>query len=283
MGKDQHLCLISPVKLLLRVPMVLTERQIEIVKAAAEGLSDQQIADRLGLSVHTIGSHWKNIRERLGNKNRAAVINNVLSAERQLSETEALLVVQSAEINQLIADLESEKAKLTAALAENRRLFNEQMASKTRIISELGTELDQLRELDRSTTEQSIILHEGEYGASWRKTFMSPSIRIAGYTSEQWTTSEVTVYDFVRPEDTGHGLTLLEETVASGDGCCVIVYRGTTPSGVEMRLADFMSLHPQDAEGLGTYQAFSIDMGRWEIPLRRALENLSKSESNSAD
>jgi hypothetical protein len=112
---------------------------------------------------------------------------------------------------------------------------------------------------------------------------MSPSIRIAGYTSEQWTTSEVTVYDFVRPEDTGHGLTLLEETVASGDGCCVIVYRGTTPSGVEMRLADFMSLHPQDAEGLGTYQAFSIDMGRWEIPLRRALENLSKSESNSAD
>jgi DNA-binding CsgD family transcriptional regulator len=253
--------------------MVLTDRQIEIVKAAAEGLSDQQIADRLSLSVHTIGSHWKNIREKLGSINRAAVICKVLTSERQLSESEELLIVQSAEINELIRTLESTNAKLKAAVADNQRLLAEQMSSKTRIVHELNSELKQLRELDRSMTEQSVILHEGEYGASWGKTFMSPSIRITGYSAEEWTTSQVTVYDFVNFEHLAPGLKTLEATVANGKSKCVIIYRGTTRDGREVRWADFMRLAPVNEDGLGTYQSFAIDLSEWETELRFALEH----------
>jgi DNA-binding NarL/FixJ family response regulator len=44
---------------------LLTPRQQEIVRGIAEGLSTEQIADRLGLSVHTIHFHRRGLRRAL--------------------------------------------------------------------------------------------------------------------------------------------------------------------------------------------------------------------------
>jgi DNA-binding NarL/FixJ family response regulator len=43
----------------------LTPRQQEIVRGIAEGLSTEQIADRLGLSVHTVHFHRRGLRRAL--------------------------------------------------------------------------------------------------------------------------------------------------------------------------------------------------------------------------
>lgn len=43
----------------------LTERETEVLTLLAEGLSYKMVADRLGLSFHTVSTHTKNIYEKL--------------------------------------------------------------------------------------------------------------------------------------------------------------------------------------------------------------------------
>jgi LuxR family transcriptional regulator, maltose regulon positive regulatory protein len=52
----------------------LTDRQVEVLHLIAEGLSDQEIADRLVLSQHTVHRHVANIYARLGCSTRAAAV-----------------------------------------------------------------------------------------------------------------------------------------------------------------------------------------------------------------
>lgn len=65
---------------------VVSEREIEIIKLIALGLSNKQIADKLCLSLHTVNTHRKNILQKLKVNNTAGVVmfavkNNLLSEE----------------------------------------------------------------------------------------------------------------------------------------------------------------------------------------------------------
>ncbi len=55
-------------------PHPLTPRQVEVLRLIAEGLSDQEIAERLVLSEHTVHRHVANIYTRLGCSSRAAAV-----------------------------------------------------------------------------------------------------------------------------------------------------------------------------------------------------------------
>ncbi len=55
-------------------PTNLTQRETEIVKMMAEGISTNEIAEMLSLSVHTIYTHRKNIMRKLGVKTASEVI-----------------------------------------------------------------------------------------------------------------------------------------------------------------------------------------------------------------
>jgi LuxR family maltose regulon positive regulatory protein len=50
----------------------LTERKLEVARLAAEGLSNQQIADALHISINTIKDHLKTINPKCGVQDRAA-------------------------------------------------------------------------------------------------------------------------------------------------------------------------------------------------------------------
>lgn len=55
-------------------PVVLSERESEIIVLIAEGYTNTQIADKLFLSNHTIGTHRKNIMAKLGVRNTAGIV-----------------------------------------------------------------------------------------------------------------------------------------------------------------------------------------------------------------
>lgn len=55
-------------------PVVISERESEIIALIAEGYTNGQIAEKLYLSGHTIGTHRKNIMQKLGVNNTAAVV-----------------------------------------------------------------------------------------------------------------------------------------------------------------------------------------------------------------
>ena len=43
----------------------MSERETEVLTLLSEGLSYKMVADRLGLSFHTVNTHTKNIYEKL--------------------------------------------------------------------------------------------------------------------------------------------------------------------------------------------------------------------------
>ena len=55
-------------------PVTLSERELEIITLIAEGLTNNQIADGLCLSSHTVNTHRKNIMAKLGVKNTAGIV-----------------------------------------------------------------------------------------------------------------------------------------------------------------------------------------------------------------
>ena len=64
----------------------ISEREIEIIKHIALGLSNKQIADKLFLSFHTVHTHRKNLMQKLNVNNTASVVmfavkNNLLAEE----------------------------------------------------------------------------------------------------------------------------------------------------------------------------------------------------------
>lgn len=57
----------------------LTEREIQIVRLIAEGMSSREIAERLAISVKTVDTHRANIMEKLGVRNSAELIKYAMS------------------------------------------------------------------------------------------------------------------------------------------------------------------------------------------------------------
>jgi ATP/maltotriose-dependent transcriptional regulator MalT len=52
----------------------LTPREVEVLALAADGLGGPELAQQLVLSVTTINTHFRNIYEKLGVRNRAAAV-----------------------------------------------------------------------------------------------------------------------------------------------------------------------------------------------------------------
>jgi DNA-binding NarL/FixJ family response regulator len=61
--------------------VILTERETEIIKLIAEGLTNGQIAELLFLSTHTINTHRKNIMSKLGVRNTAGIVMYAVKTE----------------------------------------------------------------------------------------------------------------------------------------------------------------------------------------------------------
>jgi DNA-binding NarL/FixJ family response regulator len=55
-------------------PVTLSERELEVIALIAEGYTNQQIAEKLFLSSHTVNTHRKNIMAKLGINNTAGIV-----------------------------------------------------------------------------------------------------------------------------------------------------------------------------------------------------------------
>lgn len=55
-------------------PLKISEREVEIIRLIAHGLTTKEIADQLFLSTHTIVTHRKNIMRKLGISNTAGLV-----------------------------------------------------------------------------------------------------------------------------------------------------------------------------------------------------------------
>ena len=52
----------------------LTERELEVLQLIADGLTDEQIAEELDISIHTANAHRKKLLEKMNVNNAALLI-----------------------------------------------------------------------------------------------------------------------------------------------------------------------------------------------------------------
>ena len=83
----------------------LSPREEELLKYAAEGLTDTAIANRLGISEATVGTYWGRVRIKLGPYSRTELVAIVMRAEREVA-VEAL----RQENEHLVKELEAKSA-----------------------------------------------------------------------------------------------------------------------------------------------------------------------------
>ena len=55
--------------------MVLSAREMEIIGLVADGLTNQEIAEKLTISKRTVDNHVSNMFTKTGSKNRVALLN----------------------------------------------------------------------------------------------------------------------------------------------------------------------------------------------------------------
>jgi len=61
--------------------VALTKREKEIIKQIAEELSNQQIADKLNISLRTVETHRRNIMQKLNVKNAVSLVRYAVQNE----------------------------------------------------------------------------------------------------------------------------------------------------------------------------------------------------------
>jgi DNA-binding CsgD family transcriptional regulator len=76
----------------LRVALGLTPRQLAVARLLCADCGQKQMAKRLGLSQHTVGTHLRALYERLGVRSRVAVIVRLVLADRAIQAAGSRLV-----------------------------------------------------------------------------------------------------------------------------------------------------------------------------------------------
>ena len=64
---------------------LLTKREVEVVRCLAEGMTNREIAERIGLSQHTVKNYLFRIFDKLGVSNRMELLFMTLNQGRRRS------------------------------------------------------------------------------------------------------------------------------------------------------------------------------------------------------
>ena len=186
--------------------MLMAKRGEEILSLAANGLTDKQIADRLKISVRTVESHWRRMREETGIPNRSGLLGSMLN-QRLAQERE----VFEAKIKGLEEQIQNFD-KREIALQQLQEEFEAQVRERSRVLhEELSTLYDQVTKLKARHIEgdvlntivlkSSVLAYRLAFEAPHQVLYLSESVRQFGYRPDDFTGGGAPFSVLVHPED----------------------------------------------------------------------------------
>lgn len=211
-----------------------------IVEAGVRGLSDKGIAAELDLSVHTVDSHWRRLREIFSSANRAETIAKYLDWRHR--QTLAMLQKEIQERRTAEERLQDANQRLSEALQERDAIYVRAIETTAQKNWKELDERDRLLHLEKAAEASGTVLYEGEFGGGWRKYWATRNIERLGYTVDDFVSGAIRVTDLIPPEDLMATFALVDRAASRGDDSVVTYYRLRTADGSVRWIRDQMTL-----------------------------------------
>ena len=210
----------------------LSARQQEILRLAADGLTDKEIAKRLSIALETVRTHWKRLRDRFDTSSRTQIVAIGLQADAMMksglvSEGLELLLLETAERKRAEIELEAINEQLRKSLDERNRLLAELRYKRSTKLEQLTSGISALTDLQTATENGPTVVSLGTMDETWQKVYMSNTYELlTGRTVADMLSGKVTPIDFVYTDDLGRIVTELERGIREGGNHFTIEYRG---------------------------------------------------------
>lgn len=208
----------------------------EMIRAAADGATDKEIARLLGIAVTTVDYHWRSIRRELGvtTRTQAVVVGlALLSPVGQADDPD--------EVATLREDLR---------IARHRAEELEHVLQELRQLHVLDTRRWQTLLRDRNTAERTegearfsahsvgVIHYRMQNAPPFACRFVSESIQRYGYEPEELTSGRTSIYDLIDDEDLAELLTQGQALAAKKDRRASFLYRLKCADGRRVWMLD---------------------------------------------
>lgn len=183
----------------------MSQRGDEILELAANGYSDKEIADRLMISVRTVEGHWKRLRDRTGQPNRAGVLGALYHQRLEILRTNyenqlALLQTSLDNKDQEQQELFQKFAAFEDQVRERSRILHEELNSLHTQVSQLKSS-DNESHLTQMILKSNVLAYRIRFSAPHDCLFISASVRQYGFRPDDFTERGTPVSLLIHPED----------------------------------------------------------------------------------
>ncbi|MCB0826774.1 MAG: PAS domain-containing protein [Armatimonadetes bacterium] len=252
----------------------MSQRGDEILELAANGYSDKEIADQLMISVRTVEGHWKRLRDRTGQPNRAGVLGALY--QQRLDNLRSDYESQLATLQNSLVERDSKEEELNNRFAA----FEDQVRERSRILHEelnaLHTQVSQLKSagsenhLAQVILKSNVLAYRIRFSAPHECLYMSASVRQYGFRPDDFTERGTPVSLLIHPEDAPQVLS--SALLQFNDGADMVDrrYRIMSKRG-EIRWVYDRAVVERDSNGNPeSISAFAFDITHLGADIRRA-------------
>lgn len=223
----------------------LSGRLRQVLELAAEGLTDKEIANRLGIQPQTVESHWKRLRQVYSTSSRAHIVAKALEARHrnELDDIERerdLLLLETAERRRT-------QEELTRVLKERNALLAEIRYRKSANERARDERLERLERMEEAVEKSGVIVSRGIFGDAWTKLFMTRNFEQTGYALEDVLEGRLSPADFIEPSDLGELVARLEAGIPQGIDDYEIEYRFKHADGRPGSFREWIRLERNEA------------------------------------
>lgn len=234
----------------------------EILRLAASGLTDKQIAEKLAISVRTVEGHWKRLREKTGLPNRSGLLGwrfeQCLEEERRrLSRPEPHPSLPQGPITHAVI------GGLNASEDDQRlrsRLLSDELNALYREVAQWRDKAEQAHTLNAIVAQSNVVAWRITGTPPHRCTYMAESVRQFGYEPEEFTRGIGTVAILIHPEDYTTVLTDGMMAVRRNQSSLDRRYRVVTATGDIRWVFDRTVIELEESGERPTLATFAIDI-----------------------
>jgi len=186
-------------------PLETTPRAIwrkpwdEIIRSAAHGMTDKQIAQQLGLAVSTVDYHWRQMRRELGVTTRTEA---VVRGLRTLADSEGqALRAHNDELQQRLGEAILRRNELEQRLAAERTHHVQAIRQWQAELRQSDDHHQEYHRMLMSANTTGTILYRMQNGPPYTCRYVSDSIQRYGYRAADFVSGKVNLFDILDDED----------------------------------------------------------------------------------